>query len=1268
MHAIRSFWLELWATVSALKPGAISTAKPEAIAVRRVIPKLLDSFEFMRPFSCSSSVLTLPAVYHRCIQKEVQCDVCRSIENCNSKWQQRPIWYQLAWGAEQFDVSCRFFSGKKRQSRMQYVRICQGILRLIVTKIKMIAKTVLSVAILCGVSISISAQSTTQGAIYGTVFDTTSAVITKATVTIHNDASNEEIALTTDASGNFHAPLLEPGTYTVSVAAAGFQGSRLQHVIVHIGQVTSLLPHLVSGLASTTVEVTESVPTLSFESPDFPSNINTHALQGIPVNNRRWSSLAQMTPGVIADSSGFGLVSVHGISTLLNNVEIDGADDNQAYYSEERGRTREAYTTSASAVREFAVNAGVYPAEYGRAAGGVINSVTNSGTNDLHGQFYFYDRDSNWSAYQEHTLQTVANYASGNPVPTSFTSVHYKPEDVRKIYGFTVGGPIIRNKLFWLYTYDQHARIFPAIGSPGTPATFFAVPDTALAAGANSVLPPPTSGVTYPTYTCNIATGYLTPPKGSTTAAPALDAQACTFAAREGLTSYSAGVAAYSAGLASLLPDLGFTPRAGYQEINTPKLDWQINSKQHVLLLYHRLRWDSPGGVQTAGVVPYAIDAQGTDFVKLDYTVAKLTSLIRSNISNELLYQYGRELNDEGQQPFSAYTATNLVAKNGNVPAVVLAGSTGFELGSPYYSHRNALPDERKWQIEDTLYYGKNHHIYNFGVDMLHNDDLINALSGSSSAGTSAGNGIYTYSYIGNYLADVASKNAATGTCDGAQQSAATSSASAVGTYQCYAAGGYGQSFGNPSFGIQTFDYALFAQDNWKLLSRLTIDLGMRYDFEFLSMPPANLTNPAVPQTSNHPSDKNNFGPRIGFAYDMFGSGKAVLRGGYGMYYGRVSNGILLNTLMNSGSLNGQYTLAYSPSAGSTTPIFPSNVSTAAAAVTPSVYYLDSHLQNPMVHELDLIVQQEIGMGTVASLSYLGALGRELPNFINTNLDAATVQTTNIDFIDITGSSPIPNGKIIPVRTYIHYINPSYQGITDVISNINSSYNNFVAEVQNRSLRNFQFDANYTWSHSLDYNQSATATVLTNNWIDPYATARSNYGNSIYNVPDRLVLYVLYNFPNVARKDSLLSYGINGWSLDNSFQAQSGLPYSAAISGSTSSNSISTGWYGTGVTSYIPILGRNTFKYPRHEVDDIRIQKKFLIKERCKLELMLSAFNVANKQNIDGLNTTAYNLASTGPATGIATYQTSFQSVSTSNNSGFLYTPREVEIAARISF
>jgi hypothetical protein len=284
-----------------------------------------------------------------------------------------------------------------------------------------------SIALLCAAGVSALAQSTTQGAIGGTVFDASGAVIAQATVTIHNDGTNAEQTVTSDASGYFKAPLLEPGTYTVTVAATGFEGFKTNALVV-LGHLTELTPHLATGAASTVVEVSaQEIPLLNFDSPDFTATLDSRALENIPVNNLRWSSLAMTTPGVVSDSNGFGLVSVRGISPILNNVLIDGADDNQAYYSEERGRTREAYSTPPEAIREFTVNTGVYQAEFGRAAGGVINSVTKSGGNQLHGQALFSDRESAWGAFNDYATNTTAIYANGGAVPTGFVNSPIKP-------------------------------------------------------------------------------------------------------------------------------------------------------------------------------------------------------------------------------------------------------------------------------------------------------------------------------------------------------------------------------------------------------------------------------------------------------------------------------------------------------------------------------------------------------------------------------------------------------------------------------------------------------------------------------------------------------------------------------------------------------------------------------------------------------------------------------------------------------------------------
>jgi hypothetical protein len=1104
---------------------------------------------------------------------------------------------------------------------------------------------------LCISPVVLNAQSTTEGSITGTITDPAGAVVSGASVVTISAATNAQFKTTSDNSGFFVFPLLEPGTYKVVIAAQSFAGYTANSVIVVVGQVTSLLPHLALASAQSEVIVTDQTPAMNLESPDFTSSIDQKALANIPINNRRWSALAMMTPGVVGDASGFGLVSVRGISTLLNNVEIDGADDNQAYFSEERGRTREAYSTSGMAVREFAVNSGVYAAEYGRAAGGVITSVTKSGGNQFHGVGYFFDRESNWNAFNDYTTLTKANYTSGNPIPTSFTTSPFKPEDMRKIYGFTVGGPIIKDRLFWIYTYDQHSHINPGVGVPSlsnTTTGFYATPN------------PTTTG------SCNVTTGYLS---GDTNT---FDESACTLAAREGLASYAAGAAAYTAGIASFLPDLGIVPRQGFQEINTPKVDWQISQKNRASFLYHRLRWDAPGDVQTSTTSDYAIDTWGTDFVKLDYGVAKLDTMITQSISNEVLYQYGRELNDEGLQPVSAYDKANLVGTAGNIPEVALDTSVAFNLGIPYYSYRTAYPLERKWQVGDSVYYVKGNHTFKFGADIVHNYDFTNVLNNDP-------NGYYTYNYIGNYLADIYShlNGKSTDSCNSAGSQFATATLSAVGADPCYST--MGQSYGAPIFAISTMDYGFYGQDNWKLAPRLTLELGLRYDYE--SLPTSPNANPTVPQTANHPTDKNNFGPRVGFAYDLFGRGMTVLRGGIGMYYGRIPNSVILLAYQNSGNLTeGQYTTTFKPVVSGSTPqgpMLPYLFGGTTSGAVSSAIYLDNHLQNPMVFEYDMALQQELGHGTVFSLSYLAAQGRELPNFLDVNLDPTTEINATISVIDTTGKGPLPNGTTYTAPTYTKYGNAarfgtagaSFQGIVDVLSDINSDYNAMVVEIQNRTFHNLQFDANYTWSHALDFNQTATTSEsgTTEDWLDPYANPRTNYGNATWNIPNRFVAYAMYTLPGID-KSNPLRYLVNDWSLDTSFQMANGLPYSAATSGFNSSDAEGSGWFGAGSTSYLPPIGRDTYSYPRHIVDDMRVAKQFPIKEQSNLQVMLNVFNIANHQNIDGITSTAYKFSSTGATTSSLTYQSSFGAVTSSNNSGFLYTPRNVEIAAKITF
>ena len=1102
------------------------------------------------------------------------------------------------------------------------------------------------------------AQSTTQGGIAGTVFDPSDAVIPGASISIRNNGTGSELGIKSDGSGIYKAPQLDPGTYTVTVSAPGFSQVQSSTVTVRVNQVTEFSPHLATGAATSVVEVTTETPILNFESAAYGGQLDNHEIESIPINNRRWSSLAVTTPGVTPNYDGYGLLSFHAISPLLNNVQIDGADDNQAFFSEERGRTRAGYSTAQSAVREFQVNTGVYSAELGRAVGGVVNSVTKSGSNELHGELYFYNRNSSRSAFQPFATNTTYNAATN-----TYVTAPYKPKDNRNQYGFGVGGPLIQNKLFWFYSFDQFKRNFPGTAKANNPNAFFTAPDAVLPSG----------------YTCNMATGAVT----GTPTISTIDQQACLLAARLSYSSYAAGSAAYNSQLQALLPDLGQVARFGDQTINTPKLDWQINEKEHVSFLYHRLRWDSPGGVQTNATAPYAIDTFGTDFVKLDYGVAILDSLLTSRLSNELRYQYGRELNDEGRQTPSAYTTSHLNNSTGIPTYVSLYTSQGFNLGTPYYSFRTAFPDERKWQIGDTASYLLGNHNIRFGEDFVHNYDLQNTLYQS--------NGAYSYtSNIVNYFSDLL---AGKGTCN--------ATLSGVGANPCY--NGYSQGFGPTTFDVSTQDYGFFVQDDWKLSSQLTLNLGVRYDYERLSPPYSSLQT--LPQTANQPGDKNNISPRIGFSWDPYGKGKTVVHGGFGLYYGRVFNAYVLNTYLNTGSPNGQTNYSYGPTTSNTiggvttlvAPTFP-NVATAlppASAVGPNVEFFSKNFQNPYANEFDLAIQQALGANTVLSVSYLGALGRELPNFINTNLTNDTAHTYTFNYKVGAGSNgscgPLPCGTVLPIKVYSSktqtgasagtYVfntpNPTYNVVTEDVSNVNSSYNGLTVEITRRGSKWFSYDANYTWAHALDFNQNTSTSPGTNNWFDPFGNARANYGNSSNDIKHRVVGWAILNVPGISG-DSPLTYLANGWSFKPLFQMQSGLPYTATVGGTVPNQcykagcleAASFGLGGTGVT-YIPQLGRNNFFEPRTMDVDLRIQKEFTFAEKYNLQLIGEAFNLANHRNVTGVNTSGYTLSTSqaNPAAPTSTlvYQPTFGTVTAANGNN-TYQVRQVQLAVRMVF
>ena len=1062
------------------------------------------------------------------------------------------------------------------------------------------------------------AQSTTDGAIGGTVYDANGAVVPSATVTVHNNGTNAEQRITTDASGYYRVRQLQPATYTVSVNSSGFAPYKAENVIVQVGSLTDVSPRLgVAGTAET-VSVSGETPEINTNSPDFAPVVDAVQIQNLPINGGRWSNFALLTPTVVNNSSGFGLISVRGISVLLNNNTVDGADNNQAFFSEERGRTRAGYSTPKTAVQEFQVNTSNYSSEYGRAAGAVINTVTKSGTNSVHGELYFYDRDNDWGATNPFTK--VFTQTS----PGVFVSQVIKPKDWRKIWGASIGGPIIKDRLFFYFNYDHYKRNFPGVAALSTPNTFFAAP---------------TSG------------------------------QLTTLSNNLGITTAQAQTL-YTNAQNDFIGELGAVPRLGEQTIFLPKVDWNISSKNHASFEVNRMRWHSPAGIQTQASVGFANSSFGNDDVKDTWGIAKLDTAISNVMTNEARYQYGRDFEFEHPQPSNAYEQAHLLSPGVTIPPNVFFTFQTFNFGTATFLDRGRFPDERRQQFADTVTWTHGNHSFKFGGDFVHTADDSSNLRFQF--------GAYTYTGFENYVSDLTSPNR----CGSAHVT------------QCYSQ--YQQAFGPLGIQFSNDDIGVFAQDDWKVLPRLTVNLGVRWDYE--TMPDAVLANSTVPQTQRLPSDQNNVGPRVGFAWDLRGTGKQVLRGGYGIYFGRIINSTIYNALINTGNPSGQLSYQLNVSQNSVNPNFPSfpRVLTQPPSVTtapPNVVFFDHNFQSPQIHEADLNFQQDFGNSNVMTLSWLGSFSRQLPGFVDMNVNrpgttyinskGQTINPPATVSYTVNGGGPISGGSVLSMPYYTSRVNPALGAMTDVFSGINGSYHAFVAQFTHRMNKSIEFSANYTWAHAIDYNQNESTFSDTNDLFDPF-NLQLEKGNSIYDVPNRFVFNAVAQTPwKLSGFKGVLA---NGWEIAPLFQIQSGLPYTITTSGgsplSGSGAPLSTGNInGSGGRNGLPDFQRNSFRFPKTQVMDLRVSKHFTFHDRYGLELLGEAFNLFNHFNVTGISSLGYRTAcqlNAGQPTGttctvgttgsaVLNYQTAFGSV-TNANSNFAYSQRQVQLGMRFTF
>ena len=1025
------------------------------------------------------------------------------------------------------------------------------------------------------------AQSTVSGGITGRVADPQGASVTGATVTVTNIGTNATTSTTTSDDGAFRVPNLQPGRYRVETAATGFSKGTAE-VVVEVGTVTTANFDLTVGGATGEVTVTADAPVVNTTDNTNATNINETSLSELPINGRRAVNFVLLTPATVPDGT-FGLVSFRGVSGVLNNSQVDGGDNNQAWQSEERGRTRIGYVVSQSAIREFQVNTSNYSAEYGRSAGGVINTVTKSGTNEFHGQVFEYYRDNQFGARNPRAFRSILN------PDLTVSTVGYKPEDVRHQFGANVCGPIVKNNLFFCFTYDQQKRNFPGL------AVF--------------------SNLNY----LNTVNRTLLLSRGITT--PQIDS---TLEFLNSLT--------------------GETPRRGDQTLIFPKIDWNINQNHLFTASYNRLRWESPAGLQTQATNTNARHSFGDDYVDVDTLNLRLQSTFATNVLNEARFQWSSELGRAlSQPPLPGEPATATTSQGARSPSVFLTG--GLTFGTTNNFERNAYPDEKRWQIADAVTWTTGKHTVKFGGEFSHVTDIISNLRTET--------GSYSYGDINNFIVDYVRWQNPT---------APITNCATTGTGRipgrCWTSN-YAQGVGIDGLDLSVNEYAFFAQDDIRFSPKFTLNLGLRWEYQSMPDPIlANTSTAIIPNdgrtlndaTSTLPDDKNNFGPRVGFAYDIFGDGKTSFRGGFGIYYGRLMTAQIFNAMINTGNPGGQGQVTV-PVTAANAPLFPALIpSNSLSLGLAAIQFFQKDFQAPMIYQYDAILEHQIAKNTVVSISWVGSTGRNLPTFFDQNLIATGTTTT----YTVVGG-PF-DGTVFGLPQYTR-ANTSFQQLTRIQSTVTSQYDALVFQFNRRFTDGLQIQSSYTFAKSTDTGQNSAIFPVNNSPYDPKDRSY-DLGPSANDVRHKVVASVVYS-PTWYKGDSgsFYHYLLNGWTFAPIAAYYSGKPYDGTVSGTSLNNSNGDNRF--------PLNPRNYYRLPSLFNLDMRVSKRFAFSERYSLEFLAEAFNVFNSTHVFSESSVLYSRG-TGTNSGVLTYQTTFGDINGTDS--FNYRERQIQFGVRFNF
>jgi carboxypeptidase family protein/TonB-dependent receptor-like protein len=481
--------------------------------------------------------------------------------------------------------------------------------------------------------------------ISGTVLDASGSVVPNAKVTISAESQGVLRSLQTNAAGVFSAPGLQPGPgYKVEVSAAGFAPYTASGIDLQVGQNLSLTLPVAVGQTSTTVEVNAAAQLLDDTKTDVSEVVGTRDIMNLPINGRRVDAFVLDTPGVTNDAT-FGLLSFRGVAGN-NSFLLDGNDNTEQFYDENAGRTRIQSQISADAVQEFQVVSANVSAEYGRAMGGVVNTVTKSGTNQIHGSAFYFLRSTGFDAHDPYSA--------------------FNPTEHRIQTGGTVGGALIKNKLFYFLSADITRRNFPFVDSQVKVGFVDSVNQVWVGCGA-----------------------------------PATPAQC--------------------AAINGLLPRFfGQIPRKASNDLYFGRMDYHLNDKNTFSASFNYLRWLSPNGIQTglSSTTGAGITGNGDDSVFVRNGKATWTFVPNGSFVNS--FRYGLDTDRQAD----SFDQAELGGGLGYLDVAV----AGVQLGPATYLPR-VQPLEVRNEFADDVSWAKGKHTIKFGVSIEHVSDSVNTLT-----------------------------------------------------------------------------------------------------------------------------------------------------------------------------------------------------------------------------------------------------------------------------------------------------------------------------------------------------------------------------------------------------------------------------------------------------------------------------------------------------------------------------------------------------------